>query len=60
MNLWDDCDKISTLAVVSLKFPKTDILSNSGKYRTNQFTILLHLAGGLLISIGFVITAAAQ
>lgn len=44
------------LAVAILKFLKTDTLVGPGRYRANKFTVLLHLAGGLLLSLGFIIT----
>jgi 1,4-dihydroxy-2-naphthoate octaprenyltransferase len=44
------------LAVAILRFLKTDTLTGPGRYRANKFTVLLHLTGGLLISIGLLIT----
>jgi len=43
------------LAGAILRFLKTDTLGRSGSYRANKFTILLHLVGGLLMSLGFII-----
>ncbi len=48
------------LAVAILRFLKTDTLAGPGRYRANKFTVLLHLAGGLLLSLGFIITKAAS
>jgi len=48
------------LAVAILRFLKTDTLAGPGRYRANKFTVLLHLAGGLLLSLGFIITKAVS
>lgn len=44
------------LAVAILRFLKTDTLTGPDRYRANKFTVLLHLTGGLLLSLGFIIT----
>lgn len=44
------------IAAAILKFLKTDTLTGPDRYRANKFTVLLHLAGGVLISLGFLIT----
>ena len=44
------------LAVAIFRFLKTDTLTGPDRYRANKFTVLLHLIGGLLMSIGFLIT----
>ena len=42
-------------AIAILRFLKTDTLAKSNRYRPNKLTILLHLTGGLLMSLGFII-----
>lgn len=44
------------IAVVILWFLKTETLAGPDRYRANKFTVLLHLAGGVLLSLGFLIT----
>ena len=44
------------LAVAALRFLQTDTLTGPDRYRANKFTVLLHLTGGLLMSVGFLIT----
>ncbi|MHC5060481.1 MAG: 1,4-dihydroxy-2-naphthoate octaprenyltransferase [Planctomycetota bacterium] len=39
-------------AVAILKFLKTETLTGPDKYRANMFTVLLHLTGGFLLSLG--------
>jgi 1,4-dihydroxy-2-naphthoate octaprenyltransferase len=46
------------LAAAILRFLKQDTLGGSGNYRVNKLTILLHLVGGLLMCLGFIITRA--
>ncbi len=43
-------------AVAILRFLKTDTLDGPDKYRANMFTVLLHLTGGLLLSLGLAIS----
>ena len=43
-------------AIAILKFLKTDTLTGPDRYRANKFTVLLHLTGGLLLSLGLVIS----
>jgi 1,4-dihydroxy-2-naphthoate octaprenyltransferase len=47
------------IALAALKFLKTDALNAGGKLRPNKFTIILHLAAGLALSAGFIITNQA-
>jgi 1,4-dihydroxy-2-naphthoate octaprenyltransferase len=44
------------LALLALKSLNRDILQKSGKHTANQLTILFHLAGGLMLSLGFLIS----
>ncbi len=44
------------LALFILKSIKRDILQKSGGYTPNKLTILLHLAGGVMLSIGFLLS----
>jgi len=44
------------LAGAILRFLKTDTLAGPDRYRANKFTVLLHATGGLLMSLGFIIT----
>jgi 1,4-dihydroxy-2-naphthoate octaprenyltransferase len=44
------------VAAAILRFLKTDTLTGPDRYRANKFTVLLHLAGGVLISLGFLTT----
>ena len=44
------------LAFFAIKSLKRDILEKSGRYTPHQITILLHLAGGVMLSIGFLLT----
>jgi len=44
------------IAATVLRFLRTDTLTGPDKYRANKFTVLLHLTGGLLMSVGFLIT----
>jgi len=43
------------IAIAILRFLKTDTLAGPDRYRANKFTVLLHLTGGLLISVGLII-----
>jgi len=43
------------LAAFALIFLKNDVLKQSGKYRLNKMTILLHLFGGLMLAVGLVV-----
>jgi 1,4-dihydroxy-2-naphthoate octaprenyltransferase len=47
------------IAIVALKYLKTDALNQGGKLRPNKFTIILHLAAGLALAAGFIITKQA-
>ncbi len=44
------------IAAAILRFLRTDTITGPDRYRANRFTILLHLAGGFLMSVGFIIT----
>jgi 1,4-dihydroxy-2-naphthoate octaprenyltransferase len=48
------------LAVAVLRYIKTDTLAGPDRYRANKFTVLLHASGGLLLSLGLIITKAAN
>jgi len=44
------------LAAIILKSLRQQILQKGGGCKSNQLTILLHLAGGVLLSVGFLMT----
>ena len=44
------------LALLVLRSLNRDILRKSGRYTPHQLTILLHLAGGVMISVGFLLS----
>jgi 1,4-dihydroxy-2-naphthoate octaprenyltransferase len=44
------------LAVIILKTIKKEVLQKTSGYKSNQLTILLHLAGGCLLAVGFLIS----
>ncbi len=44
------------LALLALKFLNRDILQKSGRYSVNQLTIILHSAGGAMLSLGFMLS----
>jgi 1,4-dihydroxy-2-naphthoate octaprenyltransferase len=44
------------LALLALKSLNRDIMQKSGRFTVNQLTILLHLAGGLMLSLGFLLS----
>jgi 1,4-dihydroxy-2-naphthoate octaprenyltransferase len=44
------------LAALALKALNRDVLQKSGRYTVNQLTILLHLAGGTMLSLGFLLS----
>jgi 1,4-dihydroxy-2-naphthoate octaprenyltransferase len=44
------------LTLLVLKSLNRDILQKSGRYTPHQITILLHLAGGVMLSIGFLLS----
>jgi 1,4-dihydroxy-2-naphthoate octaprenyltransferase len=48
------------LAIAILRFLKTDTLAGPDRYRANKFTVLLHLTGGLSLSLGFLIGGAVK
>lgn len=47
------------IALAALRYLKTDALNEGGKLRPNKFTIILHLAAGLALTAGFIITKQA-
>jgi len=44
------------LALLILKSLNRDILQKSGRHTANQLTIIFHLAGGIMLSIGFLLS----
>lgn len=44
------------LALIILKYSSRDITKKSGEYTVNKLTILFHLAGGLMLSFGLLIS----
>lgn len=44
------------LALLALKFLNRDVLQKSGRHAVNQLTIILHLAGGIMLSLGFLLS----
>jgi len=44
------------IALLALKFLNRDILQKSGKYSVNQLTIILHSVGGIMLSLGFLLS----
>ncbi|HEW78399.1 MAG TPA: 1,4-dihydroxy-2-naphthoate octaprenyltransferase [Phycisphaerales bacterium] len=46
------------LAVLALKFLNCDVLQKSGEHTANKLTILLHLVGGVMLSLGFLLSGS--
>ena len=44
------------LAAVALKSLNRDVLQKSGRHDSNKLTFLLHLAGGVMLSLGFLLS----
>ncbi len=44
------------LVLLALKFLNRDVLQKSGRHAVNQLTIILHLAGGIMLSLGFLLS----
>jgi 1,4-dihydroxy-2-naphthoate octaprenyltransferase len=44
------------LALLALKFLNRDVLQKYGRHAVNQLTIILHLAGGIMLSLGFLLS----
>lgn len=45
------------LALMVMKYSTCDIKRKSGKYDVNKLTIIFHLMGGLMLSLGFIVSA---